>query len=243
MSCAWSLAASPTRAVNPILRNESASAGRSLPRRQRWASGTGRCGTARRRCETGQDARSDAKLKLLSGLLGVGLDELKLREKQRQRAGQRLSFLFVAVFGTALRWTDGVIPPLRSYVFDAYQTLMPRNVVSLPVTIVEIDQKSLVALGQWPWPRTELARLIDRINLQKPAALGINILMPEADAQSPEQLVDRLHIQNPALAAALRALPMSDAVLARSLQRGPSVLAIAATTELTTSRLHVAPYE
>ena len=31
---------------------------------------------------------------------------------------------------------------------------------TLPVTVVEIDQKSLVALGQWPWPRTLLAQLV-----------------------------------------------------------------------------------
>ena len=44
--------------------------------------------------------------------------------------------------------------------FDTSQTLVPRTVKALPATIVEIDQKSIVALGQWPWPRTVLAQLV-----------------------------------------------------------------------------------
>ena len=61
----------------------------------------------------------------------------------------------------------------------------PRQVESMPATVVEIDEKSLAALGQWPWPRTLLAQLVDAISEQQPAAIGVDILMPEADALSP----------------------------------------------------------
>src|SRR5207344_3378746 len=63
--------------------------------------------------------------------------------------------------------------------FDAYQTISPRQLASMPATVVEIDQKSLAALGQWPWPRPVLAELIRDINRHRPAAIGIDILMPE----------------------------------------------------------------
>ena len=63
--------------------------------------------------------------------------------------------------------------------------------VAIPATIVEIDQKSLAALGQWPWPRLVFAKLIRDINRHQPAAIGIDILMPEADGQSLERLVAR----------------------------------------------------
>jgi adenylate cyclase len=50
---------------------------------------------------------------------------------------------------------------LQSAWFDAYQSIAPRQVDVLPVTVVEIDQKSVAAIGQWPWPRTQLARLVN----------------------------------------------------------------------------------
>ena len=49
---------------------------------------------------------------------------------------------------------------LQSAWFDTYQMLKPRDVASTPVTVVEIDERSLARLGQWPWPRTLLAELI-----------------------------------------------------------------------------------
>ena len=75
---------------------------------------------------------------------------------------------------------------LQAAWFDAYQALLPRQVRVLPVTVVDIDQKSLDALGQWPWPRTRLASLVSTINRARPSALGVNVLMPEsADTPDP----------------------------------------------------------
>ena len=44
-------------------------------------------------------------------------------------------------------------------------------------------------IGQWPWPRTQLARLVNTLNRADAAAIGLNVLMPEADALSPERLL------------------------------------------------------
>jgi len=51
--------------------------------------------------------------------------------------------------------------------------------------IVDIDEKSLNALGQWPWPRVIDAQLIDTLNSMNPSAIGVNILFPEEDRVSP----------------------------------------------------------
>ena len=130
---------------------------------------------------------------------------------------------------------------LQAALFDAHQALAPRQVASLPVTVVEIDQKSLQALGQWPWPRTQLARLLDAINQAEPAAIGIDILMPEADALSPERLLARTFITDAAIVAVLKSLPPHDGELARALHAAPSVMAIAGATEATGMLLRAAP--
>ena len=46
---------------------------------------------------------------------------------------------------------------LRLQFFDFYQTLSPREYTPAPVRIVDIDEPSLAAVGQWPWPRDIIA--------------------------------------------------------------------------------------
>ncbi|MEO5772435.1 MAG: CHASE2 domain-containing protein [Burkholderiaceae bacterium] len=133
-------------------------------------------------------------------------------------------------------WNGG----LQRAWFDAHQRIMPRSVQTLPVTIVEIDQKSLAVFGQWPWPRDLLAKLVDAVQAARPAAIGLDILMPEDDALSPENLFARL-ATDPAVAVVMRGLSSNDAVLAQSLARSPSVMAFAGTPEPSPSVLRSVP--
>ena len=151
--------------------------------------------------------------------------------------GAILLVALTALTGLKAPWTER----LQAAWFDAHQALAPRQVATLPVTVVAIDQRSLQALGQWPWPRTQLARLVDTLNQAGPAAIGIDILMPEADALSPERLLAQARLKDPALAAALQSLPSNDAVLARALRAAPSVLALAGAPEATGMPLRAAP--
>jgi serine phosphatase RsbU (regulator of sigma subunit)/CHASE2 domain-containing sensor protein len=154
----------------------------------------------------------------------------------RIRAGGSVLLLVLLMLVQA-PWTDR----LQSAWFDAHQLLMPRQVAALPVTVVEIDQKSLLALGQWPWPRTELARLVHVLQAAQPVAIGLNILMPEADALSAERLLAQPAGRDPAVAAALRDQPANDDVLAAELAAAPTVLVMAGSPEPTTTPLRVTP--
>jgi adenylate cyclase len=73
--------------------------------------------------------------------------------------------------------------------FDFQQTLWPRDRGSQPVVIVSIDEAALEELGQWPWPRSLTALLIDEISLAGPAAIGIDILFSEPDRLSPQAIL------------------------------------------------------
>jgi hypothetical protein len=96
-----------------------------------------------------------------------------------------------AVLVTALALLIVLAPrltaPLREAWFDACQALSPRVVTAMPAVVVAIDGPSLAAFGRWPWPRSLLAELVDRVNGAAPAALGIDILMPDPSAV-PEEL-------------------------------------------------------
>ena len=53
------------------------------------------------------------------------------------------------------------------------------------IVIVAIDEPSLQTYGQWPWPRSLIARLLKIIGDAGATAIGINILFPEKDRTSP----------------------------------------------------------
>ena len=56
--------------------------------------------------------------------------------------------------------------------FDGYQKLFPLERTTAPALVVAIDEDSIARFGQWPWPRTRVAELIDRIGAAHPARAG-----------------------------------------------------------------------
>ncbi len=65
---------------------------------------------------------------------------------------------------------------------------MNENKLNSSVVVVDIDEKSLQALGQWPWPRVILAQLINKVSRSQPSAIGLDILLPEKDRTSPIEI-------------------------------------------------------
>jgi serine phosphatase RsbU (regulator of sigma subunit)/CHASE2 domain-containing sensor protein len=143
-------------------------------------------------------------------------------------SGVGQGFILFALLLVPIFWQDmPAIGAMRLAWLDGYQALSPRERRSAPVVIVAIDEVSLERFGQWPWPRTQLAQLIDRLRAARPAAIGVDILFPEADRLSPEWLAASLAAADPQLAARLARLPRHDAILAGSIRAAPVALGIA----------------
>ncbi len=51
--------------------------------------------------------------------------------------------------------------------------------------LVAIDDRSLQALGQWPWPRATHARLLDRLTEAGARAVALDLVFSEADLATP----------------------------------------------------------
>jgi adenylate cyclase len=58
--------------------------------------------------------------------------------------------------------------------------------------IVDVDDKSLAQLGQWPWPRTKMAEILRKVSEGKPARIGIDMVFAEPDRLSPRRYVAEL---------------------------------------------------
>lgn len=81
------------------------------------------------------------------------------------------------------------VRPLRELLFDGYQRIFPRERASAPAVIVEIDERSLDARGQWPWPRSDVAELLRAVLAAQPAAVGVDLLFVEPDRTGGDALL------------------------------------------------------
>src|SRR5690606_24640868 len=89
-----------------------------------------------------------------------------------------LTLLVVAAFNQT------VLDRLTALVFDSYQRLQPRQETRAPVVVVDIDEESIRALGQWPWPRDVLAEMVDRLGELGAATIAFDMVFPEPDRTS-----------------------------------------------------------
>ncbi|MEX2200318.1 MAG: adenylate/guanylate cyclase domain-containing protein, partial [Dongiaceae bacterium] len=117
-----------------------------------------------------------------------------------------------------------LIEALRLRSFDLMQKIAPREVEQYPVQIVDIDEASIVEIGQWPWPRTVLAELVDRLMASGAAVVGFDILFAEPDRTSPAMIAQRLDGIDPGTRALLESLPDHDGIFAATLARCRCVL-------------------
>jgi serine phosphatase RsbU (regulator of sigma subunit)/CHASE2 domain-containing sensor protein len=143
----------------------------------------------------------------------------------RPAGGRGLGAL--ALLGLALLLAWGPDPGLGGLWFDLCQRLAPRVRASGPAVIVAVDEVALARHGQWPWPRQLLASLVSQIRRAGPAAVGLNLLFPEADGFSGASLVARLPGLSERTAVWVASVPDGDHALGRALAGGPSVIGLA----------------
>lgn len=96
--------------------------------------------------------------------------------------------------------------------------------------IVAIDEKSLNEYGQWPWPRFLIAALLKKIEQDKPLAVGVDIMFPEPDRTSLNEIYQNIETHFDINIAEEQKLPQylwnNDALLANALRRGNVVTSL-----------------
>lgn len=97
------------------------------------------------------------------------------------RRGRWLSAL-VWILVALLAWTSGLYREARELTFDKMQVLhwhlFGRDSSDQPnVWVIAIDDASIAVAGSWPYPRVDLADLIDRAANEGAAVLGLDIFL------------------------------------------------------------------
>src|SRR6202048_1874370 len=137
----------------------------------------------------------------------------------------RLICLVLLVGLAALRIADPApIEELRVRTFDTFQRIDPRVKTAKPVAIVDIDEKSLAKLGQWPWPRTRIADLVANLTKLGAVVIAFDIVFAEPDRLNPDVAADTIRNLDDDTRAKLRALPSNDRIFADAMRRSRVVL-------------------
>ena len=137
----------------------------------------------------------------------------------------RMVCLALLIGIAALRIADfAPIEELRVRTFDAFQRIDPRVKTARPVTIVDIDEKSLAKLGQWPWPRTRIADLVTNLTKLGAVVIAFDVIFSEPDRLNPDTAADTFRDLDEDTKTKLRALPSNDQLFADAIGRSRVVL-------------------
>src|SRR5271167_3562122 len=136
-----------------------------------------------------------------------------------------LAVLFAAA--TARVAAPDLLDRMSLICFDLYQRAVPRIPEGdTPVRIVDIDDDSLKKIGQWPWPRTLVAQLIEKLRDAGASVIGFDIDFAEPDRTSPKLLLPLIAQNGVGAEEAkklLAKLPDPDQRLAEAMGTVPSV--------------------
>ena len=137
----------------------------------------------------------------------------------------RLLCLALLIGFAALRIADPApIEELRVRTFDSFQRIEPRVKTARPVTIVDIDEKSLAKFGQWPWPRTSIADIVTNLTRFGAVVIAFDIVFAEPDRLNPDAAAKTMRYLDEVTRSKLRELPSNDQIFADAMRRSRVVV-------------------
>jgi adenylate cyclase len=102
---------------------------------------------------------------------------------------------------------------LRDYLFMVRGEAEPSGLVS----IVDIDERSLSELGQWPWERHKIAQVLQNLADAGVGIVGLDVVFAEPDNSSPAKVLRQLGMDDQV------SVPDYDAILGETIATTPTV--------------------
>ncbi|MCT7625442.1 CHASE2 domain-containing protein [Aliarcobacter butzleri] len=124
-----------------------------------------------------------------------------------------LSIFLSAIYIFFPSLPDSLDNRLRDYLFTIRGEL-PHN---QNVVIVDIDETSIKSLGQWPWSRDKLAKMLENLTLANVGIVGLDIVFAEEDRTSPHKILQDLKIYK-------KDVPNYDLEFANVVENSPVIL-------------------
>src|SRR5262245_26238537 len=84
-------------------------------------------------------------------------------------------------------------------VYDMLSRALPTRIPSDRIVIVDVDERSLTTVGQWPWRRDVMGQLIDRLRDAGSEVIALDVVFAERDRYASKEIAP-----DDALAVSLR---------------------------------------
>ena len=102
---------------------------------------------------------------------------------------------------------------LRDYMFHYRGFVEPSN----ELVIIDIDEKSLKAIGQWPWKRKDFAQVLQKLTDAGAGVIGLDIVFAEYDNSNPAKVLKELGMNT-------KGVDDYDKIFANSVAQSPTIL-------------------
>lgn len=124
----------------------------------------------------------------------------------------------------------------RLKVFDYYQQINPRDIPppeKKPVTIIDIDEQSLETVGQWPWSRDKVAKLVQNAMAMKASLFAFDMVFAEPDGKDIKTVAKNAAGLTPAMKKILTERATNDELFAKVISQSRVILGQAGRTNET----------
>lgn len=130
------------------------------------------------------------------------------------------------------------IKDVENFVYDAHVRQLHKPLSEdIPIAIIDIDDKSIEEKGRWPWSRKLVSELIDKLFQAGATVVALDITFPDPEENRAVEVIKELKKDGTSETEVLKALEAEiptfdyDEQLAKSLQKGESVLGFIFTDE------------
>lgn len=126
------------------------------------------------------------------------------------------TFLLTLFFITIYLKNPLILQAINNKIRDDFMLFRGKINTTQQVVIIDIDEKSLKALGQWPWNRDVMAKILKNLTNAGAGIIGLDMFFPENDTKSPAFFAKKYHLN--------LKLPDTDKIFANAIATTPTIL-------------------
>ena len=127
-----------------------------------------------------------------------------------------MSVTIIIVFGLLALINPTPLDKINNTLSDTAFVFHKPKPADKRIVIVDIDEKSLKSLGQWPWSRNKIAKILTNLTKAGAAVIGLDIVFAEKDNSSPINIAKQANIP-------INTLDDYDKILADTLTKTPVI--------------------
>ena len=114
---------------------------------------------------------------------------MKIFNKQRDTVAIVIVIIILIKF-----LNPSIIKKISNINYDSYQSFFEKDFDQKDIRIIDIDDRSLAEVGQFPWRRDKVAKILDNLTEANPKVIAFDIFFSEPDRENPSKILKELSL-------------------------------------------------